>query len=270
MPTFGDYETVGEPVATRDERGHVSTIWQARRSGESGGRWYAIKCYAPRRRQPGEGSSGEALDEDLGLEFLEGIKQLKKAHSEGGSCLASIHAFGIAATGAWYVTDFYPRNTLKAWVARRGSVDSAAVRHVVYSVATGCLALKRSRGYSHGNLKSGNVFLVGKPRPLRKTPLHLADPFPAAPLQLSRLEGDDRHEPGELHDKVIEASDLRALGELILELVEGRLIKSGDDYEYPIVPSLTWGRLGKDGTNWRVLWNRLLDPELSLDEVNLE
>src|SRR5207249_4421967 len=228
-------------------------------------------CYAPHRRKPKEGQPEDALDKDRGLEFLEGIKQLKKARSEGSRYLPPIHAFGIADTGAWYVTDFYPRNTLKAWIARRGGVDSAAaVRHVIYSIVTGCLALKRSRGYSHGNLKSGNVFLVGKPRPLRHTPLHLADPYPAAPLQLSRLEGDDRHEPGELHDKVIEARDLRALGELILELVEGRLIQSGDDYEYPIVPALMWGRLGKDGTNWRLLCNRLLDPELSLDEVNLE
>src|SRR5438132_3848687 len=271
MPTFGDYETVGEPVATKDERGHVSTVWQARKSGASGGGLYAIKCYAPHRRKPKEGQPEDALDKDRGLEFLEGIKQLKKARSEGGRYLPPIHAFGIADTGAWYVTDFYPRNTLKAWIARRGGVDSAAaVRHVIYSIVTGCLALKRSRGYSHGNLKSGNVFLVGKPRPLRHTPLHLADPYPAAPLQLSRLEGDDRHKPGELHDKVIEAHDLRALGELILELVEGRLIQSGDDYDYPIVPSLTWGRLGKDGTRWRLLCNRLLDPELSLDEVNLE
>src|SRR6266513_4336467 len=271
MPTFGDYETVGEPVATRDERGHVSTVWQARKSGASGGPLYAIKCYAPRRRKPKEGQPEDALDEDRGLEFLEGIKQLEKAHSEGGRYLARIQAFGIADTGVWYVTDFYPRNTLKGWIAQRGGVDSAAaVRHVVYSVVAGCLALKRSRGYSHGNLKSGNVFLVGKPRPLRHTPLHLADPYPAAPLQLSRLEDDDRHEPREPHDNVIEAHDLRALGELILQLVEGRLIRSGDDYDYPIVPSLTWGRLGKDGTNWRLLCNRLLDPELSLDKVNLE
>ena len=258
-------------VATSDERGHVSTVWQARKSGASGGRLYAIKCYAPHRRKPKEGQPEDALDEDRGLEFLEGIKQLKKARSEGGRYLPPIHAFGIADTGAWYVTDFYPRNTLKAWIARRGGVDSAAaVRHVIYSIVTGCLALKRSRGYSHGNLKSGNVFLVGKPRPLRHTPLHLADPYPVAPLQLTRFECDDRHEPGELYDKVIEARDLRALGELILGLVEGRFIQSGNDYEYPIVPSLTWGRLGKHGTRWRLLCNRLLDPELSLDKVNLE
>src|SRR5690242_6061688 len=270
MPTFGDYETVGEPIAIGDERGHVSTVWQARKSGASGGHWYAIKCYAPRRRKPKEGQPEDAVDKDRAQKFLEGIKQLMEAYNEGSPCLAPIHAFGVAGASAWYVTDFYPRDTLKAWVARRGGVDSAALRHVIYSVVTGCLALKRSRGYSHGNLKSSNVLLMGKPRLLRHAPLHLADPYPAAPLQLSRLDDDDQHEPGELNDKVIEARDLRAIGELIFELVEGRLSRSGCDDDYPVCPSLSWGRLGKDGVHWRLLCNQLLDPQLSLDEVDLE
>ena len=95
MPTFGDYETVGEPVATRDERGDVSTVWQARKSGSNGGRLYAIKCYAPHRREPKEGQPEDALDEERSRAFLEGIKQLKKAHSEGGRFLPPIHAFGL-------------------------------------------------------------------------------------------------------------------------------------------------------------------------------
>src|SRR5256886_5424786 len=93
MPTFGDYETVGEPVATRDERGHVSTVWQARKSGASSGRLYAIKCYSPHRREPKEGQPEDALDEERSQMFLEGIKQLKKAHSEGRRHLSRIHAF---------------------------------------------------------------------------------------------------------------------------------------------------------------------------------
>src|SRR5438874_87119 len=225
MPTFGDYETVGEPIAITDERAHVSTIWRAKRTGARDGRLFAVKCYAPHRQQK-EGQPDDALDQDGGLEFLEGIKQLKKTQSEGGCCLAPVHAFGISPDGAWYATDFYARNTLKAWIARRGGVDSAAVRHVVYSLVTGCLALKRSRGFSHGNVKSGNVFLVGKPRPLRKTPLHLSDPYPTAPLQWPRLEADDQRSIGPLLHEVVEAHDVRAIGELILELVEGRLIQN--------------------------------------------
>src|SRR5262245_27107176 len=245
MPTFGEYETVGEPIAVKDERTHVSTVWQARKTGTRDSRRFAIKCYMP-HREAKEGRPDDALEEDGGLEFLEGIKQLKKAHSEGGRGLEPVTAMGLSPEGAWYATDFYPRNTLKAWVARRGGVDSAAVRHVVSSVATGCLGLKRSRGFSHGNLKSGNVFLAGKPRPLRKTPLHLSDPYLKASIERPRSEPDDRRSLGEMFPNVVEAHDLCAIGVLILELVEGRLIQTGYDYNYPIAGSPAWDRLGKD------------------------
>src|SRR6266568_4266118 len=182
MPVFGEYETIGEPFAVTEERGHTSTVWQARKSGANDARLYVVKCYLPRTRQPklGEARPEEALGDDPFREYIEGIKQLKKAQSEGGSCLSPIHAFGIHPDeGAWYVTDFFPGKSLKEWITLRGRVDGAGLRNVVYSALTGCLALKRSRGYSHGNLKTSNVFLLGKPRPLRERPLLLTDPYPA-------------------------------------------------------------------------------------------
>src|SRR5437762_139277 len=164
MPTFGEYETIGEPIATIEERGHLTTVWQARKSGTTAGDLVVIKCYAPRGRPKKELQADEILqlDEDRGLEFLEGIRQQKKAHAEGGTHLAPIHAFGVLPEGVWYATDFYARNNLKIWIAKRGRVDSEGLRHMVHSVVMGCLELKRSRGHSHGNLKTGNVFLVGK------------------------------------------------------------------------------------------------------------
>ena len=30
MPTFGEFETVGQPLTSSDERGHVTTVWKAR------------------------------------------------------------------------------------------------------------------------------------------------------------------------------------------------------------------------------------------------
>src|SRR4051794_29965237 len=104
MPTFGEYETFDEPVAVADERGHLSTIYQARKIG-GGNTLYAIKCYTPRPQAPKPGET-EFLQKDRGLEFLDAVKQLKKAHAEGGRCLAPIHAFGLAPEGAWYATDF--------------------------------------------------------------------------------------------------------------------------------------------------------------------
>lgn len=269
MPTFGDFETYGEPIAITEERGHVSTVWRATKGGKGDSK-FIVKCYAPPRSTSKHGQSEDALERDPAHEFLEGIKQLKKAHSERGPGLVPIHDFGISDLGAWYVTDFYPRNSLKAWIAKRGSVDSAGLRQVVHGVVGGCLTLVRSRGYSHGNLKPSNVFLSGKPQPLRNTPLHLADAYPAAPLQLARLRATDKRTVGELLGQVMEVQDLRALGELLLQLVEGRLVTSAYDYNYPVAASTAWENLGRDGERWRELCNQLLDPQLSLDKVNLE
>ncbi len=270
MPTFGEFETLGEPLAVTEERGDVSTVWQARRTGGHDKQPYAVKCYTPRPSQESPAGGQAPLDRHRGLEFLEGVKQIRQALSAGGRGLAPIHDLGISELGAWFVTDFYPRNNLKAWIMRRGGVDSAALRHVVQSVVAGCLALKRSRGYSHGNLKPSNIFLGGQPRPLRKTPLQLTDAFPAAPLQLAALDSTDQTEVGELLHKVMEAQDLRTIGELILQLVEGRLFSRSDDYNYPVARSPVWEILGKDTDYWLGLCNKLVNPQLSLDQVNLE
>jgi hypothetical protein len=272
MPTFGEYETIGEALATTEERGHVTTVWRARKSASLKAGAYLIKCYAPRRQRLRQGQPEDALQEDRALEFLAGIKDLKKAHSKGARCLAPIHDLGLAPEGAWYATDFYERRTLQEFIVKHGTPDTAMLRHIVHSVVTGCLELRRSRAvakYSHGNLKPSNVLLAGKKQPLRKTPLHLTDPHPS-PLQLSTLEVDDQRAVGELLTEVVEVQDLRAIGELIFQLVEGRLLSRQGDYNYPVARSPRWDRLGKNGEFWRDLCNRLLDPNLSLAKENLE
>jgi hypothetical protein len=269
MPEFGDYTTIGEPVAVVEERGHVSTVWQARLSGSSDGRLYAIKVYLPRRRSSKEGQNPEALENDRRLEFINGVKDLKKAQSESGGSLAPVHAFGMAPEGAWYAMDFYPRS-LKTWINLRVRADSAALQHLVGSVVAGCLALKRARGFSHGNLKTSNIFLAGKPRPLRNTPLFVSDPYPASSTQLARLESTDRQAVGDLLNQTAEVQDLRAIGELLLQLVEGRLIANNYDYNYPVEKSPAWEQLGREGERWRERCNRLLDPQLTLEKLNLE
>ena len=278
MPTFGDYETIGEPIESREEKAHFTRVWQARKINAKDGRLYAVKCYIPRRRQRAEGEGGAALEEHGSLEFLEGVKQIKKAAAAGPKCLTPIHDFGLTPTGdgAWYVTDFYgdaapilPR-TLRSFITRGGRVDGAALRHAIHDVALGCLTLQRSRGYSHGNLKPSNVFRAGKPGSLRKTPLLLGDAFPVAPLLLAQQDAQSKLEVDSLLKETMEAHDLRAIGELMLQLVEVRLLKQEGDYDYPVTPSPAWSRLGKDGERWRDLCNRLLDPNLSLERMNFE
>ncbi len=271
MPTFGDYETVGEPVAITDEGGRVSTVWQAKKQGGRENQLYAIKCFTPQGRpaRPEAESADAPLEADPRLEFLDSVKQLKKARSEGGRCLAPIHDFGIADDGAWYATDFYKR-TLKSWIALRGVVDDAALRHVVYSIVAGCRSIKRSCGRSHGNVKVGNMFLAGKPQAFRKTPLELIDLRPASMIHAYQ-RGSGGPAPGaDQISQITEIHDLHAIGLIILQLVQGRIVRNEHDYNYPIQPAPEWGKLGKEGERWRKLCNDLLDPNLSMEDISLD
>ncbi len=38
MPIFGDYETIGEPLAVINLQGHASTVWKVRKAGSARGR----------------------------------------------------------------------------------------------------------------------------------------------------------------------------------------------------------------------------------------
>jgi len=80
------------------------------------------------------------------------------------------------------------------------------------------------------------------------------------------MEAADRKTVGDLLGQVVEIQDLRAIGELILQLVEGRLITNAYDYNYPIGAIEAMG----DGRGCvAAAVQRLLDPQLSLDQVNL-
>ncbi|HEY5913627.1 MAG TPA: hypothetical protein VJA21_23820, partial [Verrucomicrobiae bacterium] len=275
MPTFGEFETVGQPLSSSDERGRLTTVWRARRSGSREERLYAIKCYAPRREETPKAAPDEALDQDLRIKFIkEVVEPLKRAQSKGEACLAPIHQFGTTDSEAWYVTDFYGlpnsfSNSLKQYITGKGEAGNAVLRHVVQSVVTACLALKRWRGYSHGNLKPSNVFRAGRSE-WRKAPVFIADPYPAPPVQFARYEAGDLSDVSATLRDSLEAQDLAAIGGIILQLVERRLFVRNDDYNYPVERSRDWEALGKDADFWLGWCNKLLDPQLSLQAVNLE
>lgn len=265
MPVFGEYETNDEPLAVTPTRNQTTTVWLARKSGAQDGRQFAIKCLAVHRDEKTH-ASDETLGADPGLEFVETVKQLKKAEAEGARDFAPIHAFGTSDYGSWYATEYCARGSLKTWINLRGGMDSAALRQVVSSLAQGCKSLKRICGRSHGNLKPSNVLLHGKSRPLKSTPLLMVDPMPVSTTRVAEMATENRM----MVQNIFEAQDLRAIGELILQLVEGRLIESGADYNYPIESSPEWQKLGKDEPRWRGLCNRLIDPQLDLGKTNLD
>lgn len=265
MPVFGEYETNDEPLAVTPARNQTATVWLARKSGAQDGRQFAVKCVAIHRDDRTH-ASDESLGADPGLEFVETIKQLKKAQAEGSRDFLAIQSFGTSDSGCWYATEFCARGSLKTWINLRGGVDSAALQRVVASLAEGCKSLKGICGRSHGNLKPSNVLLHGKSRPLKSTPLLMVDPMPVSTTRVSNLGADNRM----MVQNIFEAQDLRAIGELILQLVEGRLIESGADYNYPVESSPDWQKLGKDEPRWRGLCNRLIDPQLDLGKTNLD
>src|ERR1035438_10396124 len=166
MPIFGEYKTV-EQISIAEEPRHITTVWKARKSGPPDGQFYAVKCYSPRPGRIATGQPEDARQLDQSLAFLEGIQRLKRARTGGTNCVAAVHAFGTAPEGAWFVTDYCERGTLKEYIDLRGRVDSETLRQVVYSAFTGCLAMRRAAGgKTHGNLKPSNMLLPGKPCPL--------------------------------------------------------------------------------------------------------
>src|SRR5215469_7552317 len=191
MPVFGEYETNDEPLAVTPARNLTTTVWLARKSGTSDGRQFAIKCLAVHRDQQMH-ASDETLGADPGLEFIETVKQLKKAASEGARDFLPIHAFGTSDSGFWYAADYCARGSLKTWINLRGGVDSAALQHVVASLAEGCKSLRGICGRSHGNIKPSNVLLQGKSRPLKSTPLLMADAMPVSTTRVSGMAADNR------------------------------------------------------------------------------
>ncbi|MFO1500031.1 MAG: immunoglobulin domain-containing protein [Verrucomicrobiota bacterium] len=267
MPTFGEYETIGDSVETTYGRDYIATIWHARKVGAKTAQpTHVLNHHVPLPRTAVEPLATDALEPDRNLEFLESVKQLDQARQAGGRCLVPVRAFNVVDQGAYYVTDFYPR-TLKTWISGRVHIRSAALQHAIHSIVSGCLALQRSCHRSHGNLKPSNV-LIGKRALFQPTAIALTEPLPPSALRLAGSDVDDRRDVAERIRRQTEFRDLRAIGELILQLIEGRLMSG--DYNYPVSHSPAWDVLGKQGERWRRLCNRLLDPRLSLNQENLE
>jgi hypothetical protein len=268
MPVFGEYESDSEPFEVNEESGYVTRVYRARKSGR--GPAVAIKSF--RAIWAARGSVDvQELAPDFELHFHEAITLLQRAYAGPQGGIAPVHAHGRSVeAGTWYATDYCERGSLKRLVERRFNPDDAALRNIVGQVVAGCLAMRQVIGRSHGNLKLANILVGGAAAPLRRAPLYLTDPYPASPSQIAGLSGGDRSEVGSLLADVAETQDLHGLGEVILQLVEGRVYSRRSDYNYPIAPSDRWARLGKTADDWRALCNQLLDPHRKPGQITLD
>jgi hypothetical protein len=269
MPVFGEYETLAKPLFTRARFGQTRTYWIAQRRGTEAPRDYFIKSIALAAQNVGAPAPPPA---DPSADFFESIARLnqpQRRHAEG---IAPIHAFGRTETGLWYATDYYPRQSLVQFCSTAADITDAGLRHIVHGLASACLALQQGTGRSHGNLKPGNVLLAGEPASLSETPLHLIDVAGFTALR-QPLETDPNPvvpygEPA--LRETAERRDLLGIGRILLQLVESNPIEGPADYTLPITFSVPWRALGEDSQRWLDLCNRLLAPNLSLNEINLQ
>jgi hypothetical protein len=182
-------------------------------------------------------------------EFLDLAKLQQDVTLKGGTHWAPIHEIGNAPGGPFYVTDNY-RQTAQSLIKFRVAAKPITMHRIIHSTLSGLEELKKYGGRAHGNLKPSNILLSGSRRKLR---VFLTDPSAAA------YQARDAEE-----------QDLRAVGELIHELV---LHEKPPAVVQSIAPSEAWASF-KNGDRWLDLCNRLLNPAgsamPSLAEVRAE
>jgi hypothetical protein len=247
---YGDYELIEEIAASRS-----AVVHRARRKG----REYAVKVFRPPEAGAEDRGASRGADElapDPFRHFIQAAAAQRDAVKKGARHLAPIHDAGRTGEEAWYATDHYPRGSLKDWIARRVEVDAANLRGLIGNVLQALTEFQRLTGRAHGNLKAANVLLGGRKgesTEVGRTAVFLTDPQPAT-------AGDG---------ETAERADLRALGELILQLITGREINSPDDYNYPIESTDAWHKLGDEEGEWLARCNKLVNPRLTLADCTL-
>ncbi len=168
---------------------------------------------------------------------------------------APVHESGPVPDGAACVTDYYSRS-VEGLARGRVRLSLRDVAGLAGAVLDGLIALERTAGRPHGNLKPSNVLLAGRGK-VRPEHVFLTDP---------------------LADSVIDPAkhrlaDWRGLGDLIHRLVLHRPApRRGVG---GVSASKAWTRLGKGGEGLRRLCSRLLVPDLdparlTLDQVAAE
>ncbi len=247
MALFGSFETIDEAFS-----GEAYTVYSARRSGDPAE--YAIKLFII-RAEGVDAESAEVLGpllRDLENTCAERVSVQQKG-AEASKNVAPIFERGQDDRGVWYATKFYPRSA-NLLITRKVELNGAAIQHIVHSVVQGALDLKRACGRSHGEINPTSI-QISKDE-LTEAEVVLSDPLPGAPSEALRYE----------------KADLRAIGELIYQLV----MRQGTvDFQWILLPlesspqwAATFGK--KEGARWLELCSRLLDPNLSLERTNLE
>jgi len=248
--SFGSFQ-IGRELAA--ENG--ATVYKAQKEGDPKGE-YVVKVFSLERLLSEEHleakSELDPLFKDIGGVFTHRVN-LQKQAAETSPHFAPILAAGHDARGAWYATRYYARSA-QGMLERLVAVEAADIFHIVRSLVRAARHLQQTAGRSHGNLKPANIFIAGSARP-RRSRIVLTDPLAGDAKEAARCE----------------LADLRAIGELIYQLVLRRKMDFTAGWVMlPLEPSREWTQLfGKKTPGWLALCNRLLDRNLSLDTYSL-
>jgi len=249
MPIFGSFET-GREIHSDPGK----TIYAATKRSDS--TWeYAIKIFHMHPEGDNTGAPEDQGAANLEVVVRSGMESvaIQQKAAAASSFVAPILESGRDERGIWYVTRFFPRS-VNMIISGRVALTREAVRHMILSVAQGALDMKRACGRSHGDIRPSLV-LLSRSEKLSEAEVALSEPLPGSAAEQDRYE----------------KADLRAIGQLLYQLV----LKREVDFAWVIVPldaDPEWPRMfgRKHYERWLALCNRLLDPNLSLDQINLE
>jgi hypothetical protein len=249
MATFGSFETERETYS-----GPTYTVYSAKKQGDPKTE-YAVKVFSVHHigLEPESATQLDPLLTDIEGACVAriGIQQKGAASSK---FVASILETGSDERGVWYATKFYPRSVNKI-ISGRVALNREALQHIILSMAHGALDIKRACGRSHGEILPSNV-QISRSEKLAEAEIVVSDPMPGGTAEAVRFE----------------LSDLRGIGRILLQLVLRREIDQEEDFLIlPILATPEWTQLfGKETDAWLALCNKLLDPNLSLEQLTLE
>jgi hypothetical protein len=242
MSSYGDYQIIKEIGWSNG-----ATLYSAQKGTEQN---FAIKVFSL-------AFFGFAGDNDTkAAQFAElfnsRLENQKKASAQSPR-FAPIFQEGFDNDEAWYVTRLYA-NSVQKLIESHTELRGQEFFYLISAIVEATGEFKKICGRSHGNVKATNVFL-NKPGKSALNEIVLGDAAPGEVAKSSECE----------------LADLRGIGEIIHRLV----INENREEEYwklPPPPTLQeWvGIFGKDAEAWRALCSRLLEPDLTIQNYNLE
>ncbi|MDP2895764.1 MAG: DUF5011 domain-containing protein, partial [bacterium] len=237
---FGNYEAMA-----RHARTVSTTVWTARPAGSSALPAFAVKAFDP--SESGWDERRVAAERES---FQDSLRTQLKVGASDGLHWAPVLESGIAEDKPFFVTKYYRRSA--QWLLDHPFALSSRTLHaIVSSVVEGLIELNLACGRPHGNVKPSNILIEGEGH-ITSGKVVLSDPLPN-----SRLDA-----------KTAGATDLRALGALIYELVLRRRFRLMGGWPLPATEA--WSRLGRNGETWRALCERLLDPDPARSRCSLD